>query len=498
MYSFEEYYVAKSPADAYAKLLENPKNALLGGGAFLRFENRQLHTAIDISQLGLNHIYDDGDELVIGATVTYRELETNPRLQDLAQGVLKRAVYDIVGTQFRNEVQVGASVFGRYGFSDLLPTLIALRAEIVFFNAGHMPVATYAQGASVRDLITEIRIPDATQPRFAVFDCVRINAGDLPIVNMALAYEPAYGLQVAVGSLPGRARLLEDCSKALHEFLVKTTARFWESEAVKACLSGTASWDDFLAEFEVQGLENYAEQDDLNAAWLSITEDLAKQTIGTNPKASADYRRQACQAMIERGIEKAWKKSVVAAVSEKRGLSGKEVTKEGLRHPVVNDPATIKEGPQDGFIRFTLNGRPVVTHAWPNEDLFTMLRRNNIYSVKCGCETSNCGLCTVSIDGIPHLSCTVHAYRVHGKDVRTLEGEREEALRFGRLLAKQGAEQCGFCSPGFIMNVIHLKRINPTATDDEIRTHLMGNLCRCTGYQGQLRAIKAYLKGEEA
>ena len=114
-------------------------------------------------------------------------------------------------------------------------------------------------------------------------------------------------------------------------------------------------------------------------------------------------------------------------------------------------------------------------------------------SVKRGCDTSNCGLCTVFVDDKPVLSCSMLAARADGHKVTTLEGLQAEAEEFGAFVGNQGAEQCGFCNPGFMMNAIAMFRENPDPTDEEILEYLSGNLCRCSGYEGQLRAIKAYL-----
>ena len=145
-------------------------------------------------------------------------------------------------------------------------------------------------------------------------------------------------------------------------------------------------------------------------------------------------------------------------------------------------------------IKFTLNGKPVAASVGADKLLFDLLREKGCYSVKCGCETTNCGLCTVMIDGKAYLSCAVLAARVDGREVTTLEGLQKEAEEFGRFLAEEGAEQCGFCSPGFIMNVLAMGKELDHPTVDEIKEYLAGNLCRCTGYMGQLRAIRKYLE----
>lgn len=148
-------------------------------------------------------------------------------------------------------------------------------------------------------------------------------------------------------------------------------------------------------------------------------------------------------------------------------------------------------------ITLTLNGRRLTAAIAPDTVLFDFLRDHGCASVKCGCETSNCGLCTVFLDDTPVLSCSVLAVRADGHRVTTLEGLQEEAADFVGFIADQGAEQCGFCNPGFVMNTIALLRENPDPTDEEIRAYLAGNLCRCSGYEGQTRGIRAYLQAKK-
>lgn len=145
-------------------------------------------------------------------------------------------------------------------------------------------------------------------------------------------------------------------------------------------------------------------------------------------------------------------------------------------------------------LKFTLNGKKVNTNIEADSLLIDVVRELGCYSVKRGCETSNCGLCTVFINDKPVLSCSVLAARAEGQNVTTLEGLQSEAEEFGLFIADQGAEQCGFCNPGFIMNAIALFRVNPDPTDEEILAYLSGNLCRCSGYEGQLRGIKEFIK----
>lgn len=144
-------------------------------------------------------------------------------------------------------------------------------------------------------------------------------------------------------------------------------------------------------------------------------------------------------------------------------------------------------------LKFVLNGKRVSTEIAADSLLIDVLRNLGCLSVKRGCESSNCGLCTVFVNDKPVLSCSVLAARAEGQKVTTLEGLQDEAEDFGAFIADQGAEQCGFCNPGFIMNAIAMFRENPNPSDEEILSYLAGNLCRCSGYEGQMRGIKAYL-----
>lgn len=148
-------------------------------------------------------------------------------------------------------------------------------------------------------------------------------------------------------------------------------------------------------------------------------------------------------------------------------------------------------------IEITVNDKRIQEEASAELTLLQFLRSHGYKSVKCGCETTNCGLCTVWMDEQPVLSCSVLIGRANGHRITTLEGLEQEAKEFADFMAKEGAEQCGFCSPGFIMQVLAMKKEKKSWNREEIRHWLVGNLCRCTGYMGQLRAIEAWLqKGE--
>ncbi len=143
-------------------------------------------------------------------------------------------------------------------------------------------------------------------------------------------------------------------------------------------------------------------------------------------------------------------------------------------------------------VELNINNEKVVRDIDPDLTLQQFLRSEKYYSVKCGCETSNCGACSVLFDGKPVLSCSVLALRAQGHQITTLEGLQKEAEEIGAYIADEGADQCGFCNPGYIITAIALFRKDPFPSDEKIRLWLSGNLCRCSGYEGQLRGLIAY------
>jgi len=144
-------------------------------------------------------------------------------------------------------------------------------------------------------------------------------------------------------------------------------------------------------------------------------------------------------------------------------------------------------------IEFTINGRKRQFDVEPNQLLINLLREKlHLTGTKYGCGIGMCGACTVLLDGEPVLSCLTLAADVQGKDVKTIEGlaDGEELDILQESFLEEGAVQCGFCTPGFIMTSKALLRENPEPTEEEIREYLKGNRCRCIGYVNIIKAVK--------
>ncbi len=147
---------------------------------------------------------------------------------------------------------------------------------------------------------------------------------------------------------------------------------------------------------------------------------------------------------------------------------------------------------QQKNISFTLNGEKRSFTIAPDEKLVKLLRRSGCLGVKEGCDEGTCGACTVLIDGKAALSCITYAFLADGRDVRTIEslGTFEKPHRLQTALVEEGAVQCGYCIPGMILSAEALMKEIPEPTDEDIRVHMDGNFCRCTGYEKIWTAVR--------
>lgn len=145
-------------------------------------------------------------------------------------------------------------------------------------------------------------------------------------------------------------------------------------------------------------------------------------------------------------------------------------------------------------ISLIINGVKKSFEISPDEYLLDTLRKNNYLSIKKGCDTGACGVCTVHVNDKAVLSCTMLSARADGSKVTTIDG-LSDAQVIGSYLVEEGVDQCGYCSSGTIMSISYLEsQVDGIPSDEDIIHYLNGNLCRCTGYEGQLRAIKRYLE----
>ena len=203
MLKIKSYVKVKSLAEAY-ELNQKKTARIIGGMVWMKMGNRAVSTAIDLSGLGLDTIMENDEEFVIGCMTSLRDLETNEALDTYTHGAMKESLCHIVGVQFRNCATVGGSIYGRYGFSDVLTMFLALNASVELYKGGIVPLSEYAQRPYDRDILVRVIVPKE-QAAFC-YQSVRNSQTDFPVLTCAAA-KTAGGFRVAIGARPGKAVL---------------------------------------------------------------------------------------------------------------------------------------------------------------------------------------------------------------------------------------------------------------------------------------------------
>lgn len=148
------------------------------------------------------------------------------------------------------------------------------------------------------------------------------------------------------------------------------------------------------------------------------------------------------------------------------------------------------------LVKLFLNNEEKTFQAEPGDFLLDTLQKNNVVSVRRGCDSTSCGVCTVLLEGKPVPSCTLLTVRLEGKHITTVEGIQKEAEKLANYFGLEGADQCGYCNPSMALTVYAMKLEMKEPTLEKIKDYLIGNLCRCTGYQAQHLAILHYLEDQ--
>lgn len=213
MIIIKEYIAPNSIEEAYEILMARRNNLILGGCGFIKMGSKNINTAIDLCNLFLDYITENEDEIFIGADTTLRQLEINDIIKNYCGGAISQGVSHIVGVQFRNMARVGASVFSRYGFSDLLPSLLILDARVRLYNGGVMDLKDFLEKKYEKDILIEVILPK--KEGIAIYDCLRKSSGDFPIINGAMFKGKNGEYRVSIGARPQRAKLADKAARAL-------------------------------------------------------------------------------------------------------------------------------------------------------------------------------------------------------------------------------------------------------------------------------------------
>ena len=203
MMTIREYKRAESLEEAW-QLNQKRPNRVLGGMIWLKMENINVGTAIDLSGLGLDTIEETNEGFSIGAMVTLRQLELHPGLAAYTDGAVRESVRHIVGVQLRNLATVGGSLYSRFGFSDVLTIFLALNASVELYKGGVVPLSEYAQRPYDRDILVRVLVPKE-HARFC-YQSVRNSQTDIPVLTCA-SVKDENGYRFAIGARPARAQI---------------------------------------------------------------------------------------------------------------------------------------------------------------------------------------------------------------------------------------------------------------------------------------------------
>jgi len=235
--------------------------------------------------------------------------------------------------------------------------------------------------------------------------------------------------------------------------------------------------------------EAYAKGTEINKLDLDLLATKAVEGISpiTDLRSTADYRKRMAEILLKRELERAIKTRNI------RQKEHKEVTLWGKEQSTFRPISKSIITKESSKIKFTLNGRITEINWIPGRTLLDVIRdQSGNKGSKEGCGEGECGACTIFMDGIAVLACLIPGQRAEGTTIETIEylSNGNEISKMQKAFVEENAIQCGFCTPGFIMSATKLLEEIPDPIEEEIKTAISGNLCRCTGYYKILKAIE--------
>lgn len=210
----QNYIRVSSLEEAHELLQKSPRNKILGGGLWLKKGNAEVETLIDLSKLGLDQINDFDNYVEVGAMVTQRTFEKSPLIERIGGGVLCEAVHQILGPAFRETATIGGSVYGKYGFSDVVTALLAFKVELVFYPEQIISLDEYVSKPTFGEgILTHIRIYKSNAKAF--FKKVKMTALDYPMLNVCITKDKEY--KIVVGARPLVAKVMSETMEYLKQ-----------------------------------------------------------------------------------------------------------------------------------------------------------------------------------------------------------------------------------------------------------------------------------------
>lgn len=464
---WQTYFTPTSVQEALRLLAEyGPQARVIAGGTDLLLELergvRRASVLIDISRTpGLDGIALEGNEVRLGPLVTHNRLVASPvvvdRLFPLAQ-----AAWSVGAPAIRNRGTLGGNLITASPANDTIAPLMALGATLVLRSLRgerRVPIHEFYRGVRQVDMapdemLVEVQVPAMAPGERGVFLKLGLRrALAISVVNVAAVVRLEDGIvtraRIALGSV------------------APTVIRAREAEGV---LVGSP-----LSPEQVEEAANLA----------------ARAAVPIDDiRAGAEYRREMVRTLVRRAL------TILAEGRERDGFPTRPPFlwgRTGGKSPYVVGKTVRHTVGGEEPIECTVNGENYVVRGANGKTLLRMLREDlGLTGTKEGCGEGECGACTVWLDGVAVLSCLVPAPRAHGAQIVTIEGlARGEKLHpLQQAFIDEGAVQCGYCTPGFVMSGAKLLEEIPSPDREQILYAIAGNLCRCTGYYKIVRAIE--------
>lgn len=213
MMLIESYQTPHSVEEAYQLLQENQSSVIVGGGAFLRLGSKEVKLAIDLCRADLDFINEKEETIEIGAMTTLRSIETSDLLKKYYGDFFAKTVAHIVAVQLRNIATIGGSVAGRFGFSDIITSLLAIDAKLVFHNGGEISIENFMENKKPKDILVKVILKK--DKINASFQTMRNTQNDFPMLNVAAA-KINDKLNISVGARPASAKLVKNAMEYIN------------------------------------------------------------------------------------------------------------------------------------------------------------------------------------------------------------------------------------------------------------------------------------------
>lgn len=466
---WNKYYNVTSIEDAIEILGKNKESAKIVAGAtdlIIEFEKglrKNVDILIDISRvLGLNMITLDEDQNIhLGPLVTHNDCASSKLIQERAFP-LAQAAWEVGSPQIRNRGTVAGNLVTASPANDTITPLIALGAKLVLRSTNHQRIVAlndFYAGVRKTVLAPDEMIVDIFFPALK-------NTQKSSFIKFALRRAQAISLVNVAVICDIKNSLISDARIALGA-VAPTIIRAFESE-------------NFLIGKELS-------MEVINEAAL-LAQKSAKPI--SDIRGSAAYRKTMIKVITKRALS-----SLVGLYNLEKLPTEPVLLDDHMDHPIFEEKSFHSS--ENDIIQTSINGKAFTFENCQDKTLLDLLREDaKLIGTKEGCAEGECGACTVFLDGKAVMSCMVPAARAHQSSIVTIEGVSNNGIKHvvQDLFIKEGAVQCGYCTPGFVMSAVKLLEEKPTPSQLEIKHAISGNLCRCTGYYKIITAIENSVK----